>query len=723
MVAIPLLLVFSWVIYRVWGDPVYFPYDPLPQFTLEAEPTETSGGNHFYQYVVGLDTSGSTNVDDILEDDPSDVNTPFYKVFLSFGDGNYFIGKKSDLDTLRYNYPALSSYQRPYIEMAAAYDKKKRKTTGRAVVPGEFNPFPSANPGKLKPTLQNNDVLAVIPARDPRYGELMTYVVSYKNDTGDAFTPDAKLKISYSAQFDTVQETTGNPNRFVDTFFNETHSFSGDTLVINVGNTPARTQRNVFIHFIPGAPEYDRFGNIIFDSVAVSAELINDNELLQFKQVFNTMLDSHDPNQKTVTKEYCQQPRDRSVEFMVKFQNEGAGLAGNIIIRDEIDALLELNSVDVTDWDPKFESIVHTIDATRREVIFKIKPKKPIIGRGSDAYKSVEETIGWLKFSARVKKAMPCNAVCNSARIFFDCQAPVSTNTVFARLPCDRDCKDTCSTTDIVNVIERRLRSGVSGSIWPNNDSLLTQIESQGFTSFKWYPSTGLDSPFTLNPLFTPTRSTRYVLVASKSCERWVIRFDVKVDCGFDFTYSIVPDCSGGHATIVTTPEFKTKRYNKDVAGTSLVWSNCSSGDSGATFKNRSPGAHFISLLDTVTGCFVEKKIYIPVYPIRVEDDSTDCEAKLTISGGAEPYTFKWTKDGKDANETGSYMDLSGAKASVTVTDVNGCTAVFTPVSKGTCIPWWWWAVAVVVAVPTVVAAASKSFRERVNNLFGNAKK
>lgn len=92
-----------------------------------------------------------------------------------------------------------------------------------------------------------------------------------------------------------------------------------------------------------------------------------------------------------------------------------------------------------------------------------------------------------------------------------------------------------------------------------------------------------------------------------------------------------------------------------------------------------------------------------------VEDVPGDCQADLIITGGTAPYTFLWQWDGVLPQPGTSNLNLVGkSNVSVTVTDANGCTAVFSPVA-GTCPagPWWcsWWVWAAAGAAALVAVA------------------
>lgn len=109
----------------------------------------------------------------------------------------------------------------------------------------------------------------------------------------------------------------------------------------------------------------------------------------------------------------------------------------------------------------------------------------------------------------------------------------------------------------------------------------------------------------------------------------------------------------------------------------SYSWSN---GENTQTITDLAPGTYTVTVTDVNSGCVGAKTIFITgtdgvdvfVTTMNAVCNSNNGNAMASPSNGTAPYTYAWSNGGN----TQIIIGLAAGSYTVTVTDVNGCTAV-----------------------------------------------
>lgn len=214
----------------------------------------------------------------------------------------------------------------------------------------------------------------------------------------------------------------------------------GERGTINVGTQPRtvsyRRNRNASLHRL----ELDAVSrsihvnqtpsaNLESDSIVDTTGIVNEFPLSDGEPWVSTYcrqnVDSYDPNLKEAfpvgygTQHYINQNVD--LDYVIHFQNEGTADAIRVVVEDELDADLDLNT------------FVAGAATHPYEVIRNGRTIKFIFNNIYLAPKSQNEaaSMGAVKFSIRQNVNNPIGTfITNSAKIYFDYNAPIITNTV-----------------------------------------------------------------------------------------------------------------------------------------------------------------------------------------------------------------------------------------------------------------------------------------------------
>ncbi len=135
---------------------------------------------------------------------------------------------------------------------------------------------------------------------------------------------------------------------------------------------------------------------------------------------------SHDPNDKQVTPIGCGPTglinRNDTLTYTIRFQNNGTGPARRVILRDTLDADLDLSTVK-----PLLASHAYVFEAIGNELVWTFYPID-LPDSASDELGSQ----GYVKFQVRPREdALNGTTIHNNAGIYFDLNEPVITNSTF----------------------------------------------------------------------------------------------------------------------------------------------------------------------------------------------------------------------------------------------------------------------------------------------------
>ena len=124
--------------------------------------------------------------------------------------------------------------------------------------------------------------------------------------------------------------------------------------------------------------------------------------------------------------------------------------------------------------------------------------------------------------------------------------------------------------------------------------------------------------------------------------------------------------------------------------GTSLIDFQTTSLDSIAFTNTVGSGTHFVTILETNTGCTITDFVTYNLTPVLVSTNltqlstptSTDGSLFLSVDAGLAPYTYTWEEVGgltsTSTNSTGIFTEfnLGAGTYNLTVTDANNCTYI-----------------------------------------------
>jgi len=636
-----------------------------------------------------------------------------WRVFLSLGDGTFWMGSQQGYLNETFTYSTTASYD-PILEYTPTYDdntkppKRKKLPTPKGMVSSTNPPIRVQMPATKADKLHST--------RDPKPGDIITYIITYQHNQENCsdsmsgslvFTFDDDV-LNYEESKQYKSESVSSPNI----------SNSIGTMTINFGNLMHGEQRNVFLFFTTetfqyGSRQMDEKPKVVF-SATCGDKVVADTFAMTSQQITN----SHDPNKKIAADNLLCQP-ENFVDFTVTFQNDGPGMTDSVKVTDELDAYLVLQHPTLMAWStPKKPDIYfETSNPTDRTIVFNFRDLR-LNGLAEPGYGTLfgeDATMATFTFRCETKPTVAdsfCNAVMNQAKIYFDCNPPIETPLAMAPISCTTSC-DPCST--------------VSDSTYTNTFTIGNAVlpagvpVPSGYQFYHWYPEEGLSNAFVANPILTSLKHREYTLVASSgstapTCQKQIVRVKANNACTLQIqiTTPISPGpCSGSSSgNIVAT----AVGY---VGGPSdLVWQDCTTGVSSTQAYNPGYTTYRFGVTDQSTGCTAEMDYTVPEPSLlHVDDISNNCSADLIISGGTPPYIVTWTyqdANGSPQTATGLSLDLHG-KSSVlaTIIDSNACTTVFTPKSASCCgiPPWGWWALAIaglVIAAYLVISYFKK---------------
>lgn len=294
---------------------------------------------------------------------------------------------------------------------------------------------------------------------------------------------------------------------------------------------------------------------------------------------------SHDPNALVSPSSFigCEL-QDNFIQYVIRFQNIGAGEAKRVEIRDIIPEAFSANISAINTIYPTHSitgaSLVPTLAG--REARWVIDGKylrggsENLLGvnqivSGQPALES--ETIDSLVFQIQfdsIFKPAPCDAIINQAEIIFDCNSSIHTNPYILKFGCWQSetgsaLDSICMTCDEGNIqmchpIEMKnsfdLEYYASSRNSANQPCQIQVPEAQiPYSQFSWYPPVGLSATNIPYPTFSPTRSTDYYRVRAYKennvCKREILKLPIKVSCQLEIA-TTTDECIGNNQIKVT---------------------------------------------------------------------------------------------------------------------------------------------------------------------------
>ncbi|MDR0801307.1 T9SS type A sorting domain-containing protein [Fluviicola sp.] len=217
---------------------------------------------------------------------------------------------------------------------------------------------------------------------------------------------DAQVSISFPSGFTPDMTNLDNAIFQNDTLLFDLDSITGcQNIHIPVsfpGNTPAGT--NVSFHAQISNPTEVDFSN---NSGTANAVIMN----------------SYDPNDKTCNLPALLSPDQREkLQYRIQCQNDGNFPALNVVIRDTISQLLDLNTFRFIS---SSHPVITSIDPVSREVIFYLYNAQLV-----SSSENLPASQGFVLYEISEAVSLPLNApIENTAYIYFDYNPPIVTNT------------------------------------------------------------------------------------------------------------------------------------------------------------------------------------------------------------------------------------------------------------------------------------------------------
>ncbi len=250
------------------------------------------------------------------------------------------------------------------------------------------------------------------PLRSPCCGQHIMYFIQYKNE-GQTTVPSAVINMKYSRHTTFVSQTSDPPLSFLGLFgasewtvpeplLPGASGFIRVTVLLNC-TLPDEPWISAFVKIDPTANDSTPWNNADDHTAKASC--------------------SYDPNDKSVTPQGCDAQgyitSDDSLTYLVRFQNVGTAPAYHVVIKDTLDADLDVATVQTLS-----ESHANIFERNGQELIWTFwgieLPPQSVDDFGSN---------GFVKFKVKQNLNNPLNTVIeNRAGIYFDLNPPVITN-------------------------------------------------------------------------------------------------------------------------------------------------------------------------------------------------------------------------------------------------------------------------------------------------------
>lgn len=200
-------------------------------------------------------------------------------------------------------------------------------------------------------------------------------------------------------------------------------SVNGQTVVYDFPGLTAQTTGSIVFQLgMPAA------GSVVSDTIIMES-LINGTVMETDTLVSSNIVScSFDPNDKSVTPAGILNNHytllGSTLDYLIRFQNTGNDTAYTVVVRDVIDAGLDLNTFALIDASHNVQT---QVNISNREVVFSF-PNIMLVDSNTNELLSH----GYVRYSIRANQWLPNNTtVFNDAAIYFDQNDPVITNETF----------------------------------------------------------------------------------------------------------------------------------------------------------------------------------------------------------------------------------------------------------------------------------------------------
>ena len=327
---------------------------------------------------------------------------------------------------------------------------------------------------------------------------------------------------------------------------------------------------------------------------------------------------SHDPNDLDSEFDFsCLDIDQPVVKYIIQFQNTGEGPAYEVVIKDIIPEVYNIDSIKMISppWIIGSDTLKYEVNG--REVIWRLdslflnKGLGKLMGTGETGYGvSIpnELTKDKLIFTIPYLEGFQpkqCEAIINQAEIIFDCNESYFTNPHIFDFGCD-NVGDSCQVCDktfvkLPPVIRPENNKGfLMNELFPILNSIIDSNKEETEYHFRWYPPVYIDRTDILIPVISAIKNIDYHLVISKKslteCSKQIITFPIRVECNLQIESNIECNFSG--------EKWLEATVTGDTYLDNIIWQDCSRGASFIKeFTDYSQDSVLLSVVDPITNC------------------------------------------------------------------------------------------------------------------------
>ena len=265
----------------------------------------------------------------------------------------------------------------------------------------------------MHPTRTINDLnISLVNTFISRLGSTTNYEIAYANEGTHTANGVVKLVLDNRLNFSNAIPAISSQN--------------GDTLIWEFSNLQIMNTRKIIIQSnVPIPPDLqvgDTLHSIAFIEPGINDSTPNDNQAT----LEDVIPGSYDPNDKTSTSgEYispAQIQRGDYITYVVRFQNTGNDTAFRIVIEDTLDANLDWSTLQPLNTSHPFS--MQVVNKNIIQFTFSNMKLPP-------ASINEPESHGFIAYKVRPKTDLAQGStIKNTAHIYFDFNAPITTNTV-----------------------------------------------------------------------------------------------------------------------------------------------------------------------------------------------------------------------------------------------------------------------------------------------------
>ncbi len=257
----------------------------------------------------------------------------------------------------------------------------------------------------IHPITDVNDLVAeIFPFTSPRPGFTRNYLLSYQN-TGTTTLDNVTLKFLKTTEDDLVLASGA-------------YTVSNDTLIWNLGTLePYATGSFNITHTLSVSAVLGDLTHTQAWIIPISGDATPLNNAITLDEL---IVGSYDPNDKKVSPEVSAPTENEPLEYTIRFQNTGNYQADFVIVKDTLDAQLDLSTFQMIAASHSYEvEIINRIATwTFNEINL------------PDSTSDEAGSHGFIKFKVqRIDGLGVGTQIPNSAAIYFDYNEPVITNT------------------------------------------------------------------------------------------------------------------------------------------------------------------------------------------------------------------------------------------------------------------------------------------------------